>query len=154
MLILCSQGALWPLMPQTLSVWCWSTLVLEGRAAGLVCAQPCCLHVRWSAHMCTQPPPPISSDNVFTHVHALDSFNYSRLTKCSLGQEFNSSQQMLQNGTDNTDNTKAFIIKSFPCMKYIIHKTFSCHNLHCTHFCGSFYPAEPRQTCLSQSQPT
>ena len=88
-------------MPQTLSVWCWSTLVLEGRAAGLVCAQPCCLHVRWSAHMCTQPPPPISSDNVFTHVHALDSFNYSRLTKCSLGQEFNSSQQMLQNGTDN-----------------------------------------------------
>ena len=151
MLILCSQGVLWPLMPQTLSVWCWSTLVLEGRAAGLVCAQPCCLHVRWSAHVCTQPPPPISSDNVFTHVHALDSFNYSRLTKCSLGQEFNSSQQMLQNGTDNT---KAIIIKSFPCMKYIIHKTFSCHNLHCTHFCGSFYPAEPRQTCLSQSHPT
>ena len=133
------------------------SLVLEHSGAGRKGCWPCmcaallfaCPLVSSHVHATTSP---ISSDNVFTHVHALDSFNYSRLTKCSLGQEFNSSQQMLQNGTDNTDNTKAFIIKSFPCMKYIIHKTFSCHNLHCTHFCGSFYPTEPRQTCLSQSQ--
>ena len=92
------------------------SLVLEHSGAGRKGCWPCmcaallfaCPLVSSRVHATTSP---ISSDNVFTHVHALDSFNYSRLTKCSLGQEFNSSQQMLQNGTDNTDNTKAFIIK-------------------------------------------
>ena len=82
------------------------SLVLEHSGAGRKGCWPCmcaallfaCPLVSSHVHATTSP---ISSDNVFTHVHALDSFNYSRLTKCSLGQEFNSSQQMLQNGTDN-----------------------------------------------------